>query len=1209
MDFTNEQKDAIYKNGSNILVAAAAGSGKTAVLVERIIQKILKYEIDIDKLLVVTFTNAAASEMRERVLDAIYKKLDEEPENYRLQKQINLISRANICTIHSFCLDVIRNNFFKLNISPNFRIGADEEIILMKQEVLENLFEKKYDEENSEFLKLIDAYTGYRGDENLQELVLKIYSFASSAAFPKEWIKEKVEMFNPNVNGEEDFSETIWGNIIIKELKEIATSAKDNLKSALDLTVKYDELNMYTVILEETIENLRVFYDKLNKSWDEAFDYYSNTKIFPDWPQSRKITLDAKTLAKDLRDNARKKFAEKVSKYLTYDSKFVFRDIYDMYELMKSLGNLVIEFDEAFKEEKKEKNIIDFNDIEHYALNILVKKDENGRCVLTDVAKNYSEKFEEIAIDEYQDSNNVQEQILTSVARGNNIFTVGDVKQSIYRFRRACPELFLDKYNRYSLNGNESGLKIKLFKNFRSRKNILDLTNAIFESIMTEELGEINYDEEEFLNPGANYEDSENTVTKSEIYVIDNSSEEDNCEIEIDDEDSEETNNDNSVLEEIKDLKKEEIEAKFVASKIREYINSNIVINDKKDGIRPLKYRDIVILLRSTKFANIYEKELNKIGIPVFTDGSDEYLDTIEIQIILNLLKVLDNSLDDVAVVTVLRSPIFGFTDNEIVEIRLIDRDDYFWNSIIRASKELENENLKLKIIKFLDKINEWKEEKDYLPISELIWKIYVDTGFYNYVSLMNNGNIRKANLKMLFERSKDYEKTSFKGLFNFIRFIEKLKNGNSDLSSAKIIGENEDVVRIMSIHKSKGLEFPIVFLSNASKKMNTEDLKGDVLLHKDLGFGSTYQDVERKIEYPTHSKEAIKLKLRDESISEEMRILYVALTRAREKLVVTAIRKNEFKEIENKEKDLKICFDPSKISKSLLRKKNSYLDWIEYVILNYKLQNKEFEYANFSIIPVKEFSNDDTNDEQVEKLDFSKYNDFEKLEKTFSWKYKNEILTNLPIKTTVSALKKAENENTEFLNLSNNDFELKSVTPKFLQDEKITAARLGTITHLILQKIDFNKIKTEKDINEFIEELVGRKFINSEEAKKISTKKIFNFLNSDLALEIKKSNRIYKEKAFCIKINTNTVLKNNEKSDGYILVQGIIDMYYEKENGNLVLVDYKTDFVENDESELINKYKIQLDLYKKALEEGTNKKVEDVYIYSLYLNKAIKLY
>lgn len=893
-----------------------------------------------------------------------------------------------------------------------------------------------------------------------------------------------------------------------------------------------------------------------------------------------------------------------------------------MYKIVKSLGQLVIDFDKAFKEEKKERNLIDFNDIEHYALSILVEKNEEGKYVPTDVARTYSNRFEEVAIDEYQDSNNVQEQILTAVSRGNNIFTVGDVKQSIYRFRRACPELFLDKYKRYSLDGNENGLKIQLFMNFRSRKNILDITNKIFESIMTEDLGEIDYTEEEFLNCGATcYEETGNIVSKSELCIINNNLDEefeddydedddddDLSEDEAEENESEFSKKKNEALQELKDLKKEEIEAKLVARKIKELIDSEVLVFDKANKkTRPIKHKDIVILLRTTKFANIYEKELVKNEIPVFMDGSDEYLDTMEIQTIMNLLKVLDNQLDDVAVVSLLRSTIFGFTDNEIIEMRLVNREVYFWDSLVQASNELENESLKEKLNKFLEKIAEWKEEKDYLPISEFLWKIYVETGFYNYVNLMPNGALRQANLKMLFERAQEYEKTSFKGLFNFIRFTEKLKTGNSDLSSAKIIGENENVVRIMSIHKSKGLEFPIVFLCNTNKKMNTKDLTGNLLLHKDLGFGPKYIDTRLAIEYSTYAKNALKIKLKAEAVSEEMRILYVALTRAREKLIITGIRKDALDEIEKKKKDLEVYFDEKKINKSLLKKKTSYLDWIEYVILNQEIQGKKFEDLDFSIIQAKDLLDEDDEEEKVERIDFSKFNNFGELEEKFNWKYKDEFLSNLPIKTTVSILKKLDGEEADFFDLSNNEIGLKDTVPEFLQDKRITAARIGTLTHLVLQKIDFNKVKSEGDIKEFIQELVAKSFMTEEEAKNVSAEKIFNFLSSDFAYRIKSSKKVYKERPFCIKVDASKVIKH-EDAKGEILVQGIIDMYYEKDDGSLVLVDYKTDFVEKDESELIDKYKVQLELYKQALEEGTGKNVSEVYIYSLYLNREINL-
>ena len=588
-----------------------------------------------------------------------------------------------------------------------------------------------------------------------------------------------------------------------------------------------------------------------------------------------------------------------------------------MYDILKKLEKLIIEFDEIFSKRKRDKNIVDFTDIEHFALNTLVKgvettTDENGekhkKIIKTEVAKKYTEKFEEIAIDEYQDSNLVQEFILSSISRGNNMFMVGDVKQSIYRFRQAMPKLFLDKYSNYKpveTDLNSSGRKIQLFKNFRSRDNVLDFTNLIFKDIMSEKLGEVDYNEDEYLNFGAeDYKKIEQNL-KTEIDIIDVKTEEEG------EEDSQEysnkyyensdyDDNDGENEEELEHLENIEIEAKYVANKIKKLIDSKYQVYDRKKEIfRDITYKDIAILLRSTKDkASIYEQELIKLDMPVFADSNQEYLDSIEIQTIMSLLKIIDNPMQDIPLVTVLRSNIGKFTDNELVEIRLSDKYDNFYNCMQKAKVDVDAQ-LKEKIEKFLNQIDTWRKEQEYLALDELIWKIYSDTGYYNYVGLMPNGNLRQANLKMLFERAKKYETASFKGLYNFINFIEKLKINSGDLSSAKIIGENDDVIRIMSIHKSKGLEFPIVFLVNTNKKFNEQDIrKNPVLLHQDLGIGAKYINYNAQVQYDTLTREAIKNVVRNEKISEEMRILYVALTRTKEKLIITGISKDYSKTI-----------------------------------------------------------------------------------------------------------------------------------------------------------------------------------------------------------------------------------------------------------------------------------------------------------------------
>ncbi len=1191
MGWTKEQSSAIEKSGSNILVAAGAGSGKTAVLVERIIKKIINEGIDIDKLLVVTFTNAAAVEMRERILDVIYKKLDENPDDKNLKRQIILLPRANICTIHSFCLDVIKNNFFEIDISSNFRVATEEEIFLIKQDVLDDLFEKYYDEENVDFIKLIDTYTGYKGDEPLKDIILKIYNFIQSFPYPEKWLDEKIELFNQVNKKDDDFGKTIWGSILLKEFGERVEEGINSLKIVYKKLQHFTELDKCNKILKNNIEILENLKEKTKIGWDSTYETAMQFD-FGRWSDDKNISLEIKDEAKNIRTVVRKKINDSISEILLYDSEEAYKDIFLMYDILDKLKKVILDFGFEFSKKKKEKNIIDFNDIEHYALKILVKE-KDGKYFPTEVAKRYQNKFDEIAIDEYQDSNKVQEEILSKVSRGNNIYMVGDVKQSIYKFRQACPDLFLNKYYNYSSDGNDLGLKIQLFKNFRSKKNILDITNEVFKNIMSEELGEIDYNENEYLNYMANYQDIEDGLGKSEIDIIDLYDNE------------EQIKDDNFEDDTDKFLEKEEIEAKYVANKILKIMNSNFKIQDKNDGIRNLKYRDIVILLRSPgSIASIYEKELLRNGIPVYSDVSDEYLDTIEIQTIVNLLKILDNPTDDISLVSILRSYIGGFTDNELVEIRLIDRNCSFYESLNKYSEAEEDNKLSLKTKKFLDSIEKWRKYSEYYGVSELLWKIYLETGYYNYVGLMVNGKLRQSNLKMLLERAKSYEKTSYKGLYNFIRFIDKMKLGKNDFASAKVISENDDVVRIMSIHKSKGLEFPLVFLSSTSKHINFEDLKNNILLHQNIGLGPDYINYDRRIRFSTAAKHSIKLKSKEETISEEMRVLYVALTRAREKLIITGISKNYRKEIEKKEDQLSIYKQTDeKINPLLIKKYTSYLEWFELVYLK---SNKFRDYINFNIINKNEFLNDvnkeeNTNNKDV--LDFSTYNNFIDIEKALNWEYPNIEDTKLPIKSSVSMIKEMKNGN-----VFKEDVGLASVEPEFLKENKdvLTSKEKGTLVHLVLQKIDLRKQYSRNELKEFLDNLLANGIINSVQRYNIDESKIYNFLCSDFVSNIRNAKKIDREKAFCTKINANEFL-DNKNDNSEILIQGIIDLYYIDNLDRVILVDYKTDYVE-EEFELIEKYKIQLELYKKALENALSQKVYKTYIYSIYLEKAIQI-
>ena len=1189
--WTKEQTQAIYENGENILVSAAAGSGKTAVLVERIIEKILKDKIDVDKILVVTFTNAAAAEMRERILEAIYKNLENQPQNSHLQKQIILLNRANISTIHAFCLEVIKNNFFEIDLAPNFRIGDTAEIELLKQDVLDSLLEELYEEQNQEFLKLVDAYAGYRGDEALKEIILKIYNYIQSNPFPEEWLEENVEKFN--LDEEQDFAKTIWGSILLEDLKKTIDEIIATLKYIQKKLDREEELRKFSLTIAMDIVNYQGLLECCN--WDELYRK-SFTIEFAKWPVDKKVSSELKEEAKQIRDKSKKTFSSKRDKILIYSSKDANMDIKEMYYVLKLLKKLIFEFSNRFTQAKKEKNIIDFNDIEHYALKILVKK-EKTQCIATNVAKKYQEKFEEIAIDEYQDSNLVQEYILRTISRGNNLFMVGDVKQSIYKFRQARPELFLEKYETYKRidDEKEGNVKIQLFQNFRSRSNILDITNLVFGNIMTKKLGDIDYTEQEYLRQENDYEPpiekNANFAGKTEIHIIDLADRED----EEDDEQQEER------------IENTELEARWTANKIKEILTSNYLVFDKKKKTyRKASYKDIVILLRATSLsAPVYEKAISDLGIPVFSDTSSEYLSAVEIQTILSVLKVLDNPLQDIPLVSVLRSSIGKFTDEELIQIRLMDKQAYFYEAL-QLAQTSESEVLSGKVNKFLKFLEKWREEQEYLSLEELIWNIYMDTGYYQYVSLMPDGNIRIANLKMLLERARQYESASFKGLFNFLQFIDKLKNHSGDLGAAKLIGENEDVVRIMSIHKSKGLEFPIVFLCGTGKKFNLKDLNDNILLHHEIGLGPKYINMEKGIEYNTLAKEAIRLKSRIESISEEMRVLYVALTRSREKLFITGIDKNYEKSKEKKEADIDIY---GKITESILQQYTSYLDWFELISIARKdeineladtyvhsksevIKNKPKEKEEQNIQVLLENKKDETDNELVKKL---------------KWTYKNKLSTAIPSKTSVSEIKQRKMRKivSEVKNENKNNYE---VMPMFLREsDKLSNSQKGSILHLCMQKIDLQKSYSKEELKEEIEKLVAKKILTANEASSVSIQKIEKFLHSKLAEKIKRAKNIEKEVPFYIQLNAKEAF--DKETDDKVLVQGIMDLYFETAENDLILVDYKTDYVQQgNEKELIEKYQTQLRLYKKALEDAKSKKVTEVYIYSKYLDKAIKI-
>lgn len=1125
--------------------------------------------------------------MREKILEAIYKKIEENPEDENLQKQVILLNKASISTIHSFCLDVIKNNFYEIDVSANTRIADDSEILLLQQEVIDDLFEEKYEEEDSNFIKLIKTYTKYNQDEVLKDLILRVYSYIQASPFPEEWLEEQIGKLN--IEDDTNFSDTVWGKIITENANQILEDSILKLQNIRTKMTRFPELDKFTAKIEDDIDKYTYIQNNLS-DWDTAVEAI-NTLKNAIWTKDQKITNDLKDEAKDVRESTKDEF-KKVKKLMNCSSEEAVQDIKYMYPILKMLKDLILEFSQKFYQRKREKNIMDFSDMEHLVLKILVKKDENGNVVKSEIAKKYENKFEEIAIDEYQDSNLVQEYILTSVSRGNNIFMVGDVKQSIYKFRQARPKLFLDKYDSYKLEPVDGeDRKIQLFKNFRSRSNILDFTNLVFEDIMSRELGNIEYNQDEYLNLGANFETIQNQDYKTELEILDLSEENDD----IWKTDEEETEEEQEKVEDVV------LEARFVARKIKELIDSKYQIIDKKTGRRDIQYKDIAILLRtSSGVANVYEKEISELEIPVYSDSSSQYLQSVEIETIMSLLRIINNPMQDIPLVTVMRSPIGNFTDNELIEIRMADRNSSFYEALLKSDLE--------KAHRFLSLLKELREDEEYMTLDEWIWNIYTKTGYMNYVNLMPNGALRVSNLRMLFERAKQYEEASFKGLYNFINFIDKIKFNQEDLKAAKIIGENENVVRIMTIHKSKGLEFPVVILAGMGKQFNFRDLNGKILLDQDLGMGPQYIDSDRYIEFKTLAKKALAIKAKNEAISEEMRILYVALTRAKEKLIIVGRQKDVNKKISEKQKLLEIysTIDDNKINPYLLQKYKTYLDWLELIYLKEGVANtKNLFTVNINKKEKTSVKIENEVEDISEKIieESNKNNDEqekEKIKEILNWQYKHQSIEGIPTKTSVSKLKEEREQEIQI-----------TQEPKFINEEaktKLTGAQKGTLIHLCLQKMRETEEYNLEKITELIEGLKDKEIITEIEAQNIDKEKLLEYTNSQLWTELKQAKEIHKEHPFYINIKASRIYNQiNKEDDENILVQGVIDLFFIDKDDNLILVDYKTDYVQH-ENELVEKYKGQLDLYKEALEQSLDKKVDKMCIYSVYLNKLIEI-
>ncbi|HDO9172988.1 TPA: helicase-exonuclease AddAB subunit AddA, partial [Clostridioides difficile] len=1177
--WTKEQLEVIESRECNLLVAAAAGSGKTAVLVERIIQMITSREnpIDIDKLLVVTFTNAAASEMRERIGDAIGKALDENPENKHLQNQLVLLNKSSITTIHSFCLDVIKSNFHRINLDPNFRIGDQTECAILKQEAIEEVFEDLYEERDEGFLNLVESYAERGGDKEVQDIILGIYSFAMASPEPKKWLIDSAERFNIDENF--DFSQSIWARAILDTVKIEINGLCLNMERALKEVESIEELETFAEKLSVEYKKIADISQACNKSWDEAYKKMASMSFENYVKGVKRISKDApsyikesKEKAKTIRDKTKKSLESIVSATFNKDNDSIREEIKYLYNIVKPISSVVLRFEEEYSNKKREKGIIDFNDIEHFALNILTDVDEKGNIVPSDIAVGYRNKFYEIFIDEYQDSNLVQEVLLKAVANTEtpNRFMVGDVKQSIYRFRQAKPELFLQKYNNYNDKKGSSHRKIMLYKNFRSREEVVDAVNYIFENIMNENIGEIEYTEKERLNLGANFnvDTDEKSIIggATEIHLIqkDNKLDDDI----INDKDDRINNKENEIEEEEK-LDNIQLEARMVGNIIKDLMKVNEdgkiqkVYDKGIDGYRPVEFRDIVILLRATSaWAPVFADELMNMDIPTYADVGVGYFDTIEIKTILSLLQIIDNPMQDIPLISVLKSPIFGFTPEDLIDIRVQSKDKIFYE-VLKSTAEYdgftdsqnENESEFIpseecinKSKDFLIKLKEFKEKSMYMSTDEFIWYLYTRTGYYAYVGALPGGSQRQANLKVLFERAKQFEETSLKGIFNFVNFIEKLKKSSSDMGSAKTLGENANVVRIMSIHKSKGLEFPVVICSAMGKNFNTQDFKKSILYHHNLGYGPQFVDYERRISFPSIAKEALKSKINIENLSEEMRVLYVAFTRAKEKLIITGSTRNIQDSIKRWSNGIESL---DTISQYEILKGKNFLDWIMPCVLRHRdLSNLLEEVGldavfnvehnskwygklwnkNDILVEKKSDEEKESIEEILEKIDVDNPDSdyYSEIEEKLNYIYPYEFSTRKPATISVTEIKKIQNNYEE--ELINTIFEQKVILkkPLFIQNEeereKISGTERGTIVHLVMEVLDLKNVSSVNDIKSQIRGFVSKGIITEKQASIVNPYKIYKFFASNIGKRMLNAEIINREKSIYAQVNMKDI-------------------------------------------------------------------------------------
>ena len=1269
--WTPEQESAIMSpkdsnlGAQTLLVAAAAGSGKTAVLVERIITRLKDMEnpLSVQELMVVTFTKAAAAEMSARIGVALAKAMestDDKALQARLERQLNLLPSAHISTLHSFCQWVIRSYFYKLDIPPTARIGNEAEMALLKQEVLENLLKEAYEHNMYGIFDLSDFFSDDKSDAGLQDKVLSLYEFAMSQSNPDRWMRHAVEPYK--AAQEQDLRDTLWGRAMWDDQQAEIDRIADRIEQMEPLLESPVGPKKWDKVYQEQLAALTQL--KEAQTWSDMVDVCRNLDTFT----KASFTSLGKALEKGEVDGAladefkslgsQNKDSLKGMKNGLFhiDESVLQQQFKDQYPLIHNLVELTIAFHKAYDEAKKEQGIMDFSDLEHLCLALLVEPGTEDDPQPSEVALELQDTFKEIMVDEYQDTNGVQETIINLISRVDNRFYVGDVKQAIYSFRMADSSLFMNKYNTYGLMNDAVERRIDLAKNFRSHENILTTTNFIFYQIMTQEAAELNYGEKESLIPGRIVEDAPSDWVGGavELHLLDTS----------DTNRSDETDGDSETAGDEPENNERELD--FIIQKIKELHASKKQVQNADGSFRQIQWRDFAVLRRSLAgWGTRAVAAMRQAGIPAVVNERDGYFEAQEIQLLLSLLQIIDNPEQDLPMAAVLHSGLVGLDANELGALRLTG-DGSLWSVMSLYAEQAQDERL----LQFIAHIERWRTLSRRHGVADLLWDIYETLDYVNYVGAMPNGLVRRANVMALYERAKGFESSGFRGLFRFLRFVESLRDSNQDMAVANVVTEADDVVRLMTIHKSKGLEFPVVFLSGVQKKFNTMDFNSPLLVDKNGGIGlkGYYPDI--RVSYPSMPWLYCKSIKSDAMKAEEQRILYVALTRARDKLFLTGYINKEIKKEKGVGAHIKhaALTQTQALGADLIKAGNSYLHWLLIAFARHLDGGAPLR----NIIELEGETNFDLLDRQcqvkVEIHDGSLYGDLdykadvdettintvrvlgkvndvalpEEIVQRFTFTYPNLVAAKTTAKISVSELKRRFAErDAEAVSATDVSMQQKPVIscditedttsenaildtsiptisgteladsvfgrkPMAIADaeEIVTGAQWGTLMHEAMQWLPVKKY-TQKSMTDMLDSLQAEGKFSDEERSLLSDRSLYGFFNSDLGQRLIASKRVERELPFSMLFDGNRVYPDVENGERLFL-QGIIDTVF-VEDDQWVLVDYKTDRVKSGD-ELIRRYKIQMDLYKEALERLTNMPVKASYIYSFRLHEAVLL-